>query len=105
MTRKRGPHRDQPSSVTGLPLLPLVAGPFVGSFLGVVIRRLPTGREIVFARSACGRCGAKLGVADLLPPVSYLWLRGRRYCGAPIKSFHIIIEIATTGVALWAVPA
>ena len=83
--------------------LPIIAAPFIGSFLGVLIRRLPAGQPIGLARSACGSCGTTLGALDLVPIVSFLLLRGRcRNCQAPIGTFHLAIEVAATLVALWA---
>jgi leader peptidase (prepilin peptidase)/N-methyltransferase len=81
----------------------LVAAPFVGSFLGVVIRRLPAGRPLLLARSACESCGVPLGAAELVPLVSYMVRGGRcRACGAPIGWFHPAIELAALAVAAWA---
>jgi leader peptidase (prepilin peptidase)/N-methyltransferase len=83
--------------------LPVIFAPFIGSFLGVLIRRLPAGQPIVLARSACAACGHRLSVRDLVPVVSYLVLRGRcRRCRAPIGVFHPAIELAALAVALWA---
>ena len=87
-------------------LWPLLSAPFAGSFIGVLIRRLPHDRPVVVARSACESCGAGLNVIDLVPLVSFLLLRGRcRYCRAPIGPFHPIVELAPCIVALWAVLA
>ena len=84
-------------------LAPLLVAPFVGSFLGVLIRRLPDGRPVGWARSACEQCGHSLGAADLVPLASYALRRGRcRYCDAPIGAFHPAIELAAIGVAGWA---
>jgi leader peptidase (prepilin peptidase) / N-methyltransferase len=84
------------------PLMLLLA-PIIGSFLGVLIRRLPGGRPVAFARSACESCGTVLTVRDLIPLVSYGLQRGRcRRCGAAISRFHPAIELAAIGVALWA---
>ncbi len=90
--------------LVGLPLLwPILAAPFVGSFLGVLITRLPARAPVAFAHSACPRCGARLGAIDLAPLLSFLLLRGRcRHCHAPISFFHPLIELAATAVALWA---
>ncbi len=90
---------------SGVPgwLLPVLAAPFIGSFLGVLILRLPGGRPVALARSACDRCGHLLGAQDLVPFVSYAASRGRcRYCGASIGSFFIAIEFAALAVAVWA---
>lgn len=84
-------------------LLPLLLSPFIGSFLGVVIRRLPLGRPIVLARSSCEGCGHPLPPRDLVPLLSYAWLRGRcRFCRAGIAQFHVGIELSAIAVALWA---
>ena len=85
---------------------PLLVAPAVGSCLGVLIRRLPRGAPVAVARSCCEACGTALGPLDLVPLLSWLWLRGRcRYCRAPIGAFHVWIELAATGVAAWAVAA
>jgi len=84
-------------------LLPVLASPFIGSFLGVLIQRLPDGDNVVAARSRCLTCQRTLGPADLIPIVSYLASRGRcRHCGAPIGRFHLQVELAALAVAAWA---
>jgi leader peptidase (prepilin peptidase)/N-methyltransferase len=84
-------------------LLPVLASPFIGSFLGVLIQRLPEGDDLVASRSRCNSCHRNLGPADLIPIVSYLAARGRcRHCGAPIGRFHLLIELAALMVAVWA---
>lgn len=81
-------------------LLALVAAPFVGSFLGVLVRRLPAGRPVVAARSRCEACGTPLAPRDLVPLLSYAASRGRcRHCAAPIAAFHPAIELAALAVA------
>lgn len=87
-------------------LPPLLLAPFVGSFLGVLVRRLPRGEPVVVARSRCESCGRTLGPAELVPLASYALLRGRcRGCAAPIAPFHPGVELAALAVALWAVLA
>ena len=84
-------------------LLPLLVSPFIGSFLGVVIRRLPLGRSIALGRSACEGCGRVLPARDLVPLVSFVLLRGRcRFCRAGIARFHPGVELAAIAVAAWA---
>lgn len=81
----------------------IAAAPFIGSFLGLLALRLPDKRPVAWSRSVCAHCGYVLSVADLVPVVSYLWLRGRcRYCGAKIGSFLLAIEIAALAIAAWA---
>jgi leader peptidase (prepilin peptidase)/N-methyltransferase len=85
-------------------ILLIVAAPFIGSFLGVVIERLPAGRPILLGRSACRHCQATLGARDLVPLLSWLMSRGRcRHCGAEIGLFHPMIELAALAVVLWSV--
>jgi leader peptidase (prepilin peptidase)/N-methyltransferase len=80
---------------------PVAAAPFIGSFLGVVVRRLPAGRGIVAGRSACEACGHTLSPLEMVPVVSFLALRGRcRACGAPIAPAHLGIELAALAVAV-----
>jgi leader peptidase (prepilin peptidase)/N-methyltransferase len=75
--------------------------PIIGSFLGVVVHRLPAGRPVVWARSRCDACHVILGGRDLLPVVSWLAARGRcRRCGNPLGWFYPAIEIAALAVAL-----
>src|SRR5262252_4374203 len=84
----------------------IVAAPFVGSFLGVLVRRLPEGRPILWARSRCESCDTVLAVRDLIPIVGWLAAGGRcRCCGAAIGWFDPAIELAATGVAFAAVAA
>jgi len=74
----------------------LVVGSCVGSFLNVVIYRVPRGQSIVFPGSHCPRCGRAIHWYDNIPLVSYLALRGRcRFCKAPISPRYAIIELAT----------
>ena len=87
-------------------VLPVLASPFAGSFLGVVVRRLPAGRPVALDRSRCEACGRPLGVRELVPVLSYLAQRGRcRGCGAEIARAHLAIEVATVAVAAAAVAA
>ncbi len=72
-----------------------VMGLVVGSFLTVVVDRVPRGGSVVEPPSACGACGHRLTAPDLVPIGSWLALRGRcRHCGNPIGNEPLIIEIA-----------
>ena len=78
----------------------LLAAPFIGSFLGVLIWRLPAERPIAWARSACEHCNATLTPRDLVPLVSWALRRGRcRYCGVGIGWFYPAVELAALLVA------
>ncbi len=82
----------------------VLAAPLIGSFLGVVVLRLPEGRSIVRGRSCCEGCGAALTARDLAPLVSWLAAAGRcRRCGRRLGWFYPAIELAALGVALVAV--
>ena len=84
----------------------LVAAPFVGSFIGVVVRRLPEGRPIICARSRCEYCGAALRMGDLVPLFSWFAAGGRcRYCGHPLGWFYPGIELSAFAIALIALAA
>ena len=83
--------------------LPVLAAPFVGSFLGVLVIRLPKGEPVVLSRSRCGWCNHVLGARDLVPIVSWLVSQRRcRYCGSPLSWFYPNIEVGALLVAGWA---
>lgn len=87
-------------------VLAVILAPFVGSFLGVVIRRWPAGRSIIRGRSRCESCDRPLGPAELVPVLSFLRQRGRcRWCGNAIDPDHLRIELAATvpPLILWIV--
>jgi len=82
----------------------IAASPFIGSFLGVAIDRLPAGRPIVMGRSRCDACGHVLSARDLVPVLSWVAAKGRcRHCSHGIGWFPLAIEIAAVAVALWSV--
>src|SRR5258708_3544812 len=73
-----------------------IFGTVVGSFLGVVIDRLPRGKTIVKGRSHCDHCKHTLSALDLIPLVSFLALRGKcRYCHSSIGWDTFFIESIT----------
>lgn len=79
----------------------VVFGLLLGSFLNVVIYRLPRGESVVFPPSHCPHCGARLTPLELIPVASYLALRGHcRHCGAPISWRYPLVEILTAGLFL-----
>ena len=71
-------------------------GSLIGSFLNVVIHRVPAGRSLVTPASACGACGHAIRWYDNIPVVSWLVLRGRcRDCSARISARYPLIELGT----------
>jgi leader peptidase (prepilin peptidase) / N-methyltransferase len=88
-------------------MLALALGATIGSFLNVVIARLPRGESLVRPRSRCPACGAPVAWFDNIPLVSFVWLRARcRRCRAPISWRYPIVEALTAGLfglAAWRV--
>jgi leader peptidase (prepilin peptidase)/N-methyltransferase len=73
-----------------------VVGAVVGSFLNVVIHRLPRGESVVKPRSRCPECGAQIAGYDNVPVISWLVLRGRcRHCGTGISPRYPAVELLT----------
>lgn len=71
-------------------------GACIGSFLNVVIHRLPLEQSVVFPASHCPSCEAKIRPLDNIPILSYLLLRARcRSCGAPISLRYPAVELLT----------
>lgn len=74
-------------------------GLIVGSFLNVVVHRVPAGGSVVHPPSACPRCEHPVRPRDNVPVLGWLLLRGRcRDCAAPISARYPLVE-AGTGVA------
>ena len=92
-----------------------VLGLLVGSFLNVVVHRVPRGESVVRPASRCPACGHAVRPRDNVPVVSWLLLRGRcRDCTAPISALYPRVELGTgllfAAVAAlvgtsWALPA
>jgi len=71
-------------------------GAAVGSFLNVCICRLPVGESVVCPPSHCPACGQKLRYSDLVPVLSYFFLKGKcRYCGCRIAWQYPVVEFVT----------
>jgi leader peptidase (prepilin peptidase) / N-methyltransferase len=83
--------------------LAALGGLIVGSFLNVVVYRLPRGESLIHPRSRCPSCATQLRAVDNVPVVSWLALRGRcHHCGAPVSARYPLVEL-TTGVLYAAV--
>jgi leader peptidase (prepilin peptidase)/N-methyltransferase len=73
-----------------------VFGAIIGSFLNVVIHRLPREQSIIFPNSRCPSCNALIAFYDNIPVLSYLILRGRcRACRAPFSARYPAVELLT----------
>lgn len=73
-----------------------VLGLLIGSFLNVVIWRVPRGESVVSPPSHCPRCDAEIKPYDNVPVVSWLILRGKcRKCGEPISVRYPLVELGT----------
>jgi leader peptidase (prepilin peptidase)/N-methyltransferase len=84
-----------------LAIATIAASPFIGSFLGTLVVRVPEGRAFVAGRSICEACGQTLRPRELVPIVSWLVQGGRcAHCGAKLSWFYPGIEIAALAVAL-----
>lgn len=79
-----------------LTLLIGILGLFVGSFLANVVYRLNKKEQFVSGRSKCPHCGHELSAIDLVPVLSWVFLRGKcRYCKSKISGEYAIIETLT----------
>ena len=77
------------------PVLAFLFGASLGSFLNVVIDRIPLGKSLVRPPSHCDACGARLSAVELVPVLSYLVLRGRcRHCSARVPVRVLLVELA-----------
>ena len=74
-------------------------GLIFGSFTNVLIARIPAGESIITPPSHCPRCGHRLGVLDLVPVLSWLWLKGKcRYCRERIRPRYPLVELLTAAL-------
>ncbi len=77
-------------------LIVFVAGASVGSFLNVVVYRLPAGLSLLYPPSRCPKCLRSLKPYDNVPVLGWLWLRGRcRFCRTSIAARYPLVEAAT----------
>ncbi|SHE51246.1 leader peptidase (prepilin peptidase) / N-methyltransferase [Caldanaerobius fijiensis DSM 17918] len=76
-----------------------IIGAIIGSFLNVVIYRVPREESITYPPSHCTRCGERLKAHELIPIISYILLKGRcSHCGERISPRYIAVE-AITGLS------
>ncbi|WP_050181216.1 prepilin peptidase [Domibacillus robiginosus] len=83
-------------------ILVFLYGLLLGSFYNVVGLRVPVGKSIVKPRSACSLCGHQLTARDLVPVLSYVFLKRRcRKCGANISVIYPLTELAAALLFLY----
>lgn len=74
-------------------------GLVIGSFVNVLIYRIPQKKSIVTQPSSCTSCGRRLTALDLVPVFSYIFLRGKcRHCGNRISPRYPLVELLTAAV-------
>ncbi|MEO7720288.1 MAG: prepilin peptidase [Pseudolysinimonas sp.] len=86
-----------------------VTGLAIGSFLNVVVYRVPAGMSVVRPRSACPNCGHEISARENVPVVSWLALRGKcSECAQPISKRYPLVELAGAAafviVGIWSAP-
>ena len=78
-----------------------ILGLLLGSFLNVVIARVPHGQSIVSPRSRCPNCGHQLAWYENIPVLSWLALKGKCHgCKAPISPRYVLVELLTAALFL-----
>ncbi|MBR8829107.1 MAG: prepilin peptidase [Gomphosphaeria aponina SAG 52.96 = DSM 107014] len=71
-------------------------GASIGSFLNVVVYRLPAGISLIYPPSRCPKCLHRLGKTENVPVLGWLWLQGRcRWCATPISPRYPLVEAIT----------
>jgi len=79
-----------------IPSLVFLLGLIFGSFMNVLIARLPDGLSIITPSSSCPICAAKIKFYDNIPVLSFVLLRGKcRYCGEKISFRYPLVELVT----------
>jgi len=83
-----------------------IFGLLIGSFLNVVILRLPLKKDLIHKRSGCPHCGTQLKWFHNLPVISFIFLRGKcAFCGEKISLRYPVVEMLTGVVAFWLAPS
>lgn len=87
---------------TFLFIMIFVYGVIIGSFLNVLIYRLPLKENIATERSHCMKCGSQIKWYDLVPLISYILLRGKcRHCKEKISIQYPLVELANGLGYVW----
>lgn len=82
-------------------LIFVLLSPFVGSFVGVLVKRLPHDQPVVWGRSQCEACERRLTAFELVPVASWIFQRGKcRSCATQLGFFYPGVELAAFAIAL-----
>jgi prepilin signal peptidase PulO-like enzyme (type II secretory pathway) len=82
-----------------------IFGLLIGSFLNVVILRLPLKKDLIHTRSGCPQCGTQLRWYHNLPVISFICLKGKcAYCGQRISWRYPLVETLMGIIAFWLAP-
>ncbi|EJO5347884.1 prepilin peptidase [Clostridium botulinum] len=82
-------------------ILVLILGLIIGSFLNVCIYRIPKGESIVYPPSYCDKCRINIKIYDLIPVLSYIFLKGEcRCCKSKISLRYPLVELVTASLFL-----
>jgi leader peptidase (prepilin peptidase)/N-methyltransferase len=82
-------------------IIVFVLGASIGSFINVVVYRLPSGLSLLWPRSRCPHCLNRLKAYDNVPVLGWLWLKGRcRYCKSKISRRYPLLEGITSIIFL-----
>ena len=80
-----------------------IIGTLFGSFFSLAIYRIPLKKDITHERSFCPKCNHRLEFFDLIPVLSYIFLRGKcRYCGEKVRIRYLVLELTSGFVFLFA---
>lgn len=75
-------------------IMMFVMGTVFGSFLTLAVYRIPLNKNIIYERSFCPQCNHKLNFIDLIPVLSYIFLKGKcRYCGEKVRIRYLLLEV------------
>jgi leader peptidase (prepilin peptidase)/N-methyltransferase len=89
------------SSGVILPMMLGLVGSVIGSFIGLLTLRLPSGAPVAWSRSRCSACYRTLSATDLVPLLSFALLRGQcRTCASSIDRRYPLVELAGLAIGI-----